>query len=47
MLKELSEDLSSIKKTQSDTKDTLIEIQNNLQGNNSRVDIAENQISDM
>ena len=30
MLKELSEDLSSIKKTQSETKDTLIEIKNNL-----------------
>ena len=36
MLRELSEDLSSIKKTQSETKDTLIEIKNNLQGNNSR-----------
>ena len=36
MLKELSEDLSSIKKTQSEMKDTLIEIKNNLQGNNSR-----------
>ena len=32
MLKELSEDLGSIKKTQSETKDTLIEIKNNLQG---------------
>ena len=30
MLKELSEDLSSIKKIQSETKDTLIEIKNNL-----------------
>ena len=30
MLKELSEDLSSIKKTQSETKDILIEIKNNL-----------------
>ena len=38
MLKELSEGLSSIKKIQSETKDTLIEIKNNLQGNNSRVD---------
>ena len=37
MLKELSEDLSSIKNTQSEMKDTLIEIKNNLQGNNSRV----------
>ena len=26
-------------------KDTLIEIKNNLQGNNSRVDEAENQIN--
>ena len=46
MLKELSEDLSSIKKIQSETKDTLIEIKNNLQGNNSRVDAAKNPISD-
>ena len=30
MLKELSEDLSSIKKTQSEMKDTLIEMNNNL-----------------
>ena len=30
MLKELSEELSSIKKTQSEMKDTLIEIKNNL-----------------
>ena len=29
MLKELSEDLSSIKEIQSETKDTLIEIKNN------------------
>ena len=34
ILKELSEDLSSIKKIQSETKDTIIEIKNNLQGNN-------------
>ena len=33
MLKELSEDLSSIKKIQSEKKDTLSEIKNNLQGN--------------
>ena len=38
MLKELSENLSSIKRIQSETKDTLIEVKNNLQGNNSRVD---------
>ena len=47
MLKELSEDLSSIKKTQSETKDILIEIKNNLQGNNGGVDEAENQINDL
>ena len=43
ILKELSEDLSSIKKIESEMKDTLIEIKNNLQGNNSRVDEAKNQ----
>ena len=32
MLKELSEDLNSIKKSQSEMKDTLMEIKNNLQG---------------
>ena len=47
MLKELSENLNSIKKIQSETKDTLIEIKNNLQGNNSRVDEIENQINDL
>ena len=47
MLKELSEDLSNIKKIQSETKDTLIEIKNNLWDNNSRVDEAENQINDL
>ena len=47
MLKERSEDLSSIKKIQSETKHTLIEIKNNLQGNNSRVDEAKNQINDL
>ena len=47
MLKELIEDLSSIKKIQSETKDTLIEIKNDLQGNNSRMDEAENQINDL
>ena len=44
---ELSEDLNSIKKIQSEMKDTLIEIKNNLQGNNSRVDEAKNQINDL
>ena len=47
MLKELSEDLNSMKKIQSEMKDTLIEIKNNLQRNNSRVDEAENQISNL
>ena len=47
MLQELSEDLNSTKKTQSEIKDTLIEITNNLQGKNGRVDEAENQINDM
>ena len=47
MLKELSEDLNSTKKIQSETKDTLMEIKNNLQGNNSRVDEAKNLINDL
>ena len=38
MLKELSEDLSNIKKTRLEMKVTLIEIKNNLQGINSRLD---------
>ena len=46
MLKKLSEDFSSIKKTQSEMKDTLIEIKNNSQGNSS-VNEADNQISDL
>ena len=40
MLKELSEDLNRMKKIQSEVKGTLIEIKNNLYGNNSRVDEA-------
>ena len=47
MLKELSEDLNSIKNIQSERQDTLIETKNNLQGNNSRVHEAENQINDL
>ena len=47
MLKELSRDLSSIQRIQSGTKDTLIEIKNHLQGNNSRVGEAKNQIYDL
>ena len=46
-LKELREDLNNVKKIQSETKHTLIEIKNNLQGNNSRVDEAKNQINDL
>ena len=47
MLKELSEDLNSTKQIQSEMKDTLIEIKNNLQGDNSRVNEAKSQINDM
>ena len=47
MLKELREDLHSIKKIQPEMKDTLIEIKNNLQGSNSRVGKAKNQINDL
>ena len=45
MLKEFGEDVSSIKRIQSETKDALIEIKRSLQGNNSRVDEAEIQIN--
>ena len=47
MLRELSEDLHNIKKIQSEMKDTLIKIKNNLQGINSRLDEAKIQISDL
>ena len=47
MLKELIGYLNSIKKIQSEMKNTLIEIKNNLQGNNSGVNEAENQINDL
>ena len=47
MSKELSEDLSSMKNIQSEMKDSLIEIKNNLQGNNGRVDEAKIQINDL
>ena len=47
MLKKLSKDFNGIKKIQSEKKDTLIEIKNNLQGNNSSMDEAENQINDL
>ena len=42
MLKELSEDLNDKKEIQAEMKDTRIEIKNNVQGNNSRVDKTEN-----
>ena len=44
MLKEFSE---AIKNIPSETKDIISEIKNNLQGNNSRVDEAKNQINDL
>ena len=47
MLKKLSEYLNSIKNPVRNEGYTLIEINNNLQGNNSRVDEAKNQINDM
>ena len=47
MLKEHSEDLSSIKTIQSEMKPSLIEIKNNLQGKISRGDEAKNQINDL
>ena len=47
MLKELSEEMGSIKRIQSETKDMLTEIKNNLQRHKSRVDEAENQINDL
>ena len=45
MLKELSENHNSVKKIQSEMKNTLIEIKSSLHGNNSRMDGAENQIN--
>ena len=47
MLKELSENLKSITKIQAEMKYVLVEIKNNLQGKNSRVDEAENQNNDL
>ena len=43
MLKELSEDLNSIRNNRSEMKDTLMETKNNLQRINSRVDGGKNQ----
>ena len=45
MLKEFSEGLRSIKTIQSEMKSTVIEIKNNLQGDNSRVNKAKTQIN--
>ena len=45
MLKELSEKCNSIKNIWSEMKDTLIEIKNNLQGHDSRVEEAKNHIN--
>ena len=47
MLKEVSEDLNNIKKDQSETKDTPIEMKNNLQRISGRVDEVKNQINDL
>ena len=47
MLKELSEDINSIKKIPSEMRDMLIEIKNNFKGNNSRVDEDKNHINDL
>ena len=47
MLKELSENLKSITKIQAEMKYVLVEIKNNLQGINSRVNEAENQTSNL
>ena len=47
MLKEIGEDLCSIKNIESEMKDTLIELKNNLQRNNSRMHKAENQMNDL
>ena len=47
IFRKISEGLSTMQQIQSETKDTLIEIKNNLQGKNSRVDEAENQNNDL
>ena len=47
MLNEHTEDLSSIKKIHAETKDTHIEIKNNLQRNISRMVEAKNEINDL
>ena len=47
MLKELIGYFNSIKKTQAEMKFTVSEIKENLQGTNSGVDEAKNQINDL
>ena len=47
MLKELIGYFNSIKKTQAEIKVTLSEVKKNLQGTNSGVDEAKNQINDL
>ena len=47
MLKQINGYFNSIKMIQSDMKESLIEMKNNLQGITSRVDEAENQINDL
>ena len=39
--------MKTIKKNQSEIKDTLTEMKNNLQGINSRIDDVKNQIRDL
>ena len=46
-LNELREDLKSIKKIQSEMKDTLIEIKDNLHGDHSTVGEDKNQINNL
>ena len=47
MLKELSEDLSRIRKIKAEIKVTLSDIMKNLQGINNGIDEAKNQINDL
>ena len=47
MLKELSEDINSIKKIKSEMKITITEKKNTLKEINSRLDEAEDPISDL
>ena len=47
MLMELGQDFNCIKKIQSEMKNTLIEIKNNLQRKNSRLEEAKSQTNDL